>query len=628
MFGEVSYCASEPRIVWVIESNRVKPTFTRQLAVASGALIVFSALDPTAASTQESPIPLDTVTAVGTRLLPGLSGQTRAVEVLDRDRIESLPARTIAQVLDWALAVDVLARSPAQADISIRGSGFEQVLVLIDGVRVSDPQTGHFDMDLALPLDQVERIEILRGPASAQYGTDAMGGVVNVVTRAAAQSLAGRVEAGSFGTLAVSLGGGIGVASVRLAAGGGFSRSDGHREGTDYRVSQLQVRAEAPLASGDVVAQIGQSWKDFGAADFYAPYASYEETRTTRVSTWWRRLLTDAIEFEPHFYLRRHRDHFILDRQNPEFYANSHLSSQVGAEAVIRHRGSSRLKWVVGGSLGHELLESSNLGDRSQNRWAVFGEAATSLGPIMLSAGLRGDVHQGYALVTSPTVSATAWLRSLRIRGSFGGSFRAPNWTERYYEDPYNKGRADLKPERSWTSEIGADLWATSEISMSLTAYRRRAVNLIDWARDEDGGEDTPWQTRNVESATFRGLEATLNVSAGEANVSIQGSVASLTGDHVEGFVSKYALRPLVRDLVAMAGRSFGPVKAHLSARHRRRQGEAGYWLLDMRLGVAIRVGEFYLDLLNGLGVEYQEVTGVPAPGRSLILGYRSGQRK
>jgi outer membrane cobalamin receptor len=160
---------------------------------------------------------------------------------------------------------------------------------------------------------------------------------------------------------------------------------------------------------------------------------------------------------------------------------------------------------------------------------------------------------------------------------------------------------------------------------MSLSAYRRRATNLIDWARDEDGGEDTPWQTRNVESATFRGLEATLHISAGEANVAIQGSVASLTGDHVEGFVSKYALRPLVRDLVAMAGRSFGPVKGQLSARHRRRQGEAGYWLLDMRLGVAIRVGEFYLDILNGLGVEYQEVTGVPAPGRSLILGYRSG---
>src|SRR5690606_6496015 len=134
------------------------------------------------------------------RASAGLPVAARSVDVIGADAIAATPARTLADVLANALGVDLQPRSPAQADIALRGATFEQILVLVDGVRMSDAQTGHFDLDLAVPLSEVERIEILRGPATALYGSDAVGGVVNIVTRRGGERLRFGVEGGSFGT--------------------------------------------------------------------------------------------------------------------------------------------------------------------------------------------------------------------------------------------------------------------------------------------------------------------------------------------------------------------------------------------------------------------------------------------
>jgi iron complex outermembrane receptor protein len=218
--------------------------------------------------------------------------------------------------------------------------------------------------------------------------------------------------------------------------------------------------------------------------------------------------------------------------------------------------------------MARDALESSNLGNRFEERWALFAEAVAGWGSFTLNTGVRGDHYQSYGFVASPSLSAAYWIHPLRLRGSFGGSYRAPTWTELYYVDPYNRGRQDLRPERGWTTELGADLWVTDQ---------------------------TAWETRNVERATFRGLEADVKALVAQTSVSIQGAVTNLVTDHAAGFVSKYALRPMVRDLVAKAGRGMGPITADLSARYRRRQGDTGHWLLDLRVALPARVGEVYL---------------------------------
>ena len=144
---------------------------------------------------------LDTLRVeVASRIASGFPARSRVVQVLTEEDLRLLPVRTVAEALRWMTAADLQSRSPAQADLSFRGSTFEQVLVLVDGVRMSDPQTGHFDLDLAVPLDRVARIEVLEGPASALYGADALGGVVNVVTREGGTRASGWFERGAFDT--------------------------------------------------------------------------------------------------------------------------------------------------------------------------------------------------------------------------------------------------------------------------------------------------------------------------------------------------------------------------------------------------------------------------------------------
>ena len=209
-------------------------------------------------------------------------------------------------------------RSPAQSDLGIRGSSFEQVVVLVNGVRMSDPQTGHFDLDLAVPLDRVARVEVLRGPASALYGADAVGGVVNIVTREDDAGWVGRLEGGSWGTAKVSGGGGgqwEGWPSLSL--GGEFSRSDGHRAGTDFEVALLHFSLQDTLAGGTLAGDFGISRRDFGAQDFYAPYPSFEKTRTYTSALKWAAAGIGNSRVELGASFRRHEDEFTLIRDDP-----------------------------------------------------------------------------------------------------------------------------------------------------------------------------------------------------------------------------------------------------------------------------------------------------------------------
>ena len=236
---------------------------------------------PVAGQDARDPVALDTLpVSVGSNL--GLAAAPRAVEVITAEDLAALPVTTVEGALRWTGSVDLLTRSPAQADLSIRGGSFEQVLVLVDGMRVSDPQTGHFDLDLTIPIEQVERIEILRGAASAAHGADAFGGVVNIVTKTPESTRAEfRLEGGTFGT-------GAGAASLetRTAGGVGFQagftrdRADGHRDGTDYDIWRVRSRFTAPVGAGTLTADAGWAARDFGAQGFYAVFDSFEETRT------------------------------------------------------------------------------------------------------------------------------------------------------------------------------------------------------------------------------------------------------------------------------------------------------------------------------------------------------------
>lgn len=553
------------------------------------------------------------------------SAATRAVTVLDRAALEALPATTVTEALTWATGVDLQPRSAAQADVAVRGGTTEQVLVLVDGVPMSDAQTGHFDLDLAVPLESVERIEVLRGAASAVYGADAVGGVIQVVTRRPGSAPRGRasLEGGTFDRFAAAVSGEGGMGDWAASAALRLDRSDGHRSGTDHDQRWLHLGLDGPVGGGRARVQLGVAARDFGADGFYAPFPSYEETRTRTLSAAWRRSVGGAV-VDVTLHGREHDDDFVLRRGDPAFYRNVHTSRQTGIDVALRSESEGPWAWSVGATGGRDDLESTNLGDRSADRGAAFAEVGWAGAAAGVRAGLRLDAREDFAPAWAPSLSG-AWspASTVRLRGAVARSFRAPTWTDRYYEDPANRGDPNLAVETAWSGEVGVDWRPLGPARVGLTTFVREARDLIDYARPADGPDDAVWQTRNVASATFRGVELDVHgVAVGP--VALDGAVELLdvSSDEAGAFVSKYALRPLTHT-VQMGARIplLGRATVGFRVANRRREGEDDRTTVALRLDARFGATRLWTDVTNLGDAAWLDVSGLPAPGRAVRTG-------
>lgn len=578
------------------------------------------------AAGQQPVTTLDTVQVTVSSRTAGTG--VRSEEVITREEIDRRPGRTIADILGDALGMEIAGRSPAQADIAMRGSSASQVLVLVDGVRVSDLQSDHYNLDLAVPLGAVERIEIMRGPGSTLYGPDAAGGVVNIVTTgsdgAAADRRAISAWGGSFGTggAALSAAGSLGAFGVQVGAE--HERSDGHRPDTDYSTTQATLGAARPLGSGRLRARAGVGIRSFGAADFYATYPSYERTRTATASLRYELAPHDRVRASITASTRRHSDDYILDRNDPDFYHNRHISWQSDLETVARVALTPAIVAAVGAEASDARLRSERLGDREEERGAIFAEAtAGNAGAAQLSAGARIDWSSVNSSFVSPSVGGVVPLAPwVRLRASANRGFRAPTWTERFYRDPANEGDPELRPEEFWGGEVGLSVAPRERWSADIAAFTRYATDLIDWARRADADSTAPWKTTNVARATYRGLE--LGVQLREllgASWSLRGSVLGFDSHGATGYVGKYALRPTTRTagLIVSAPLGRGPI-ATLDAAYGKHAGEDGHFRIDARISQRWRDVRIMLDLRNIADASYLDAAVKPVAGRSAFV--------
>jgi outer membrane cobalamin receptor len=578
--------------------------------------------------------PLDSVVVVASRAQAGSAGRT--VDVITRGDISRSTARTLSELLGARLSVDVGTRSPAQADVSIRGSTAEQVLVLVDGMRMSDAQSAHYALDMGIPLSAIERIEIMRGPGSALYGPNGVGGVINIVTRVASPSPAIVVppgeagfRAGSFGTFGLDGYGARRMGQTSLGASLQLDRSDGHRPDTDYRIVQARVGATHLTGSGTLVSNMSLGVRDFGASDFYSPYNSSERTGTTAGDTRWNGTL-GRWTVNAGAHTRLHTDRFTLVRDNPAMYENRHRSWQTGADMSARTAILSHATFAVGTEAEHDQLSSARLGGRREWRGALYAESAVSLGPrVQLTAGARDDHASAYGDFLSPSVSASIVATSdLIIRGSAARGFRAPTWTERYYTDPNNIGNPTLRPERFSSAELGGRYMPSAAAGIGLTVdvagFVRQADRLIDWVRPS-GRADVPWQVENVGTGTFRGIEGSVRASpTSRVTVAIGGSGLAFDDDASPGLTGKYALRPITRQITGSASVPLvGPVDVAVEALHARRAFEPAYTTMNVHASVPLARVRLMVDATNLSNASWLDASGHVAQGRAIFIGLR-----
>ncbi len=561
-----------------------------------------------------------------------LGSVTRSMTVITREMIAALPARTVADVLRLAASVDVRARGfrGVQTDFAVRGANFGQVLVLVDGVRLNDAQSGHHNGDIPVPLDAVERIEVLYGPGSSLHGADAFGGTVNVITRVTA-SPSLTIEGGSF-----SLAGGSGQAGFASGPVSGLvsasgSRSSGFMYDRDFATAMTRVRATVATGTNVSVSFLRNA---FGANNFYGGNApSREWTNQTLAAVDHRFGTMRGWALTADASYRTHGDRFVFNQTRPELSDNRHRTHATIASVTAGRttvRGATVALGVEGGA---DWVRSTNLGDHQTSRASVFGEYRQPLGTrVQLDASLRTDRYDEFGTAWSPSAGVSWWPRApVRLRASAGRAFRVPTFTERYYSDPANLARAEVGPETAWAGEGGADVFLPRDWVVQATVFGRADRDVIDWLRPSTA---VRWQTYNVRRVATRGAEFGVRKAfAGGAFLHADYTGITLDPSAVDQ-LSKYVLDFAPRSLTAVAvlplpsGFSLAP---RFEYRMRRRPlplaaggvavGAFDYALVDVR--VSRRFGRLYevnVEGTNLLNRRYQEVAGVVMPGSALSV--------
>ena len=593
--------------------------------MAVTALVVLAGALPAAA--QDPYRQTVVVTAATTPVAVG--DATRVVTVISREEILALPVFSVADALRQLAFVDVRARGPrgVQSDMAVRGASFGQMLVLVDGVRLNDPQSGHHNGDIPIPLEAVERIEVLQGAGSSLFGADAFGGTVNIITRRQDAAPRLTVHGGSFGTGGGAADASFGGSGVKQRVSGAFDRSNGFLYDRDYSTAIVHSRTAIGGTSGVSVSFLR---KEFGANNFYGGNAPSREWTNQLLVAADHRLAAGAewtLDVDGSY--RTHGDRFLFDQLNPA-RSDSRHRTHTGLARAVASRTVSRGVLAAGLEGGHDWIRSSNLGDHELSRVSGFAEWRQSLGArAHLGAAVRGDRYSDFGTSWSPSLGAGWWvLQQVRLRGSVGRAFRVPTFTERYYSDPANLASPDVQPEQAWTGEAGADIALASGWLVQGTVFRRADRDVIDWLRPSP---DDRWRTFNIRDVDTTGYEVAIRRRFGN-HAFVHAGYSALTLDApAVTQLSKYALDYAPQSLVASA---LVPLPWQLRAaprleyrRRTRSQGGEEYVLLDAR--VSRRLGplvEVMVDGANLLDRSYSEVAGVAMPGPTVTVSLAIGR--
>jgi iron complex outermembrane recepter protein len=547
---------------------------------------------------------------------------TRTLTVITRDQIQRLPVRSIADVLRLTTAVDVRARGErgVQTDFAVRGANFGQMLVLVDGVRLNDAQSGHHNGDIPVPLDGIERIEILHGPGSSIFGADAFGGTVNVITRKGVQPASAVVEAGSFGLVAARGQAGIERDAVREVVAVAVDRSSGFMFERDFVTVGLSSRTSIGERTGVLASYL---WKDFGANGFYGNAPSHEWTNQTLVAIDHRLGGGAGWQFGATGSYRTHGDHFLFDVGRPGVSENRHRThatlAALRASRAVGNRGSLT-SGIEGGA---DWVRSTNLGDHETRRISGFAEwryaPATR---TQLDAGVRVDRYTEFGTAWSPSLGVGWWPSDLiRLRASGGRAFRVPTFTERYYQDPANLARPEVHAERAWAEEVGLDFLPVDGWMASATMFGRQDHDVIDWLRPTTAER---WRTYNIRDVDTVGAEFSIRrawtdgsfVQAGYTLLDV--NAAAVT--QLSKYVLDYAPHS-VTIAASIALPAAVQIAPRIEVKRRTRSiGKSEYAVFDLRLSRGFGIHEIRVEGTNLGNATYQEVLGVAMPGRALTL--------
>jgi iron complex outermembrane receptor protein len=582
-----------------------------------------------AAQTPQQPQPIapvnTTVVVIGNLTPVATDESARNVTVFD-PQAHPLASEDPEDYLRTDASVDIQQRGAAGVlnDISIRGASFEQTLVLLNGLRIDDAETSHFNLDVPVPLEALGSIDVLHGEGSTQYGSDAIGGVADFETwHPDADTLRLRLGYGSFGEDQEGILGSFAGKKWSELVSADRDRSEGFTFDRDFRSEDAMTETRFASSAGKSDLLFAGDDREFGANQFYGDYNSWERTKG------WFAAFTQ--QFNQHtqadIAYRRHSDIFVLLRNDPAAYKNQHIDDSYEGDLRDSRQLFRHGTLLTGFEETTDEIHSNSLGVHGRNRAAGYAEYEYRVpARFSLSAGLReeffgGPESTGFTAVSSPMANATFWLpHSLKLHAAVGHGFRQPTYVDLYYSDPSTIGNPNLKPESAWNYEGGLDWYPNAHTSATLTAFTSRQTDTIDYTRISAVYR---WQATNLSALHFNGVEAAfdwrpnLNQSLKLSWTLLQGAQAALNGLQSE-YVFNY---PVNNGRIAWDWNLSHNIFLQSRLGVLERYQQTPYAVLDIS---AVReTGRWrpYLRTTNLMNTGYAEITGVQMPGRAFLGG-------
>jgi vitamin B12 transporter len=596
-------------------------------------LFIFSLLTCLSISifSQEKEYQLNEVVVTAERTPIYFSDLNRDVKIIGPDEIKNLPVNSIQDVLQFVNGVDLQSRgiSDVQADVSIRGGNYNETLVLIDGVKVNDPQTGHHDLNLPISLDNVERIEILKGPGSKIYGPDAFSGIINIITKKGSEEdlsldLTGGQNSYYKGGLYFALP----VGSLNNHFSFYKEKSDGYRYNTAFDIINFSYNSAINFNSGSLNLLYGYNNKKFGANGFYAAeYKNQWEHTSTHFLNFGGDFNFDNLTITPKLYWRRNNDDYQLDFTDPSYYENNHHTDVFGTEVQASLKSDIGTS-SIGGEYSQDQIKSNNLGDHKRDKKGVFLEQDfSSIGNFNFVAGAFLYNYAGLGWKFWPGIDLGYQINSsLRLFGSVGEAFRIPTYTELYYSSPIQHGNPNLNSEETRHYEVGLR-YLRSAYNISFSIFRKEGKNLIDWVKDSTS---QPWAAENISKINTDGFEVSFGINPKMIIEDLPFTQFSIGYTYLDEdknspyLLSVYLLNYLRHQLnISLVNNWWFDIKESWNINYEDRVNYGDYFLIDTQISRKIGYVNLYIKATNLLNKSYEQISGVPMPGRWIYTGIK-----
>ena len=564
-----------------------------------------------------------------------------SILTISNEEIKKSTATNVSELLQQVAGLDIRRRGAEgmQADLYIRGGSFDQTLLLIDGIKVEDPQTGHHTMNMTIPLEVIEKIEITKGSAGRIYGQNAFTGAINIVTKKDIENnISLNLAGGSFNQKRGSLTVQRKLENSDILFNYNRKESEGYRYNTDFKNDEFFVKSNFKIKDQNISAIGAFNERKFGANGFYASPAAidqYEETQASLIgfSTTYKK--NDLI-LKPKLYWKRNQDMYVYLRQDPSVYRNLHISNKVGAE-LNASTSNSLGNLGLGFDLSRVSLKSNNLGERKRTMLNMFVEQQVMLNNDKI------DFTPGLAITYFSDVSTKLNYQNnffnnlffypgmdlgyrlnnnLKLYTNIGFTYRIPTYTDLFYSSPTTLGNENLKLEKALTKEIGLK-YLKDDFNFNFSIYQRDASDIIDYVKNN---EAEPWQASNIREINTSGFELNLaykfylgsfrrqTINIGYSNIDDE----LLETDFA---FSRYALNSLKNQITGTYTFEINEkIYSTVAYKNAERSDEEKYTVIDFR--TSYKLDKFTLSVIlnNILDSEYSETNLVPMPGFNSLI--------